>query len=74
MPGLGHCQAHTDLSTPVHFTRFNLQTLPQPRLDEYSAALADGAPVVCLFVNDDCNAKVGWVVCVLSNTALRQLC
>lgn len=30
----------------------------QARLDRHTAKLAQGAPVVCLFVNDDCDAKV----------------
>jgi hypothetical protein len=44
----------------------------QARLDSSTAELAKGSPVVCLFVNDDCNAKVNSRTAILPVSASCQ--
>jgi hypothetical protein len=39
-----------------------LLLLSQARLDKQTAGLAEGSPVVCLFVNDNCDAPVSGAI------------
>ncbi len=47
---LSHEKGDATYNSHIHFF--------EPRLTEETAALADGYDAVCIFVNDDCNAKV----------------
>lgn len=46
------------LAPPFHEAGFENLHFIDARLDSQTADLAKGSPVVCLFVNDNCNAKV----------------
>eukprot|EP00878_Enallax_costatus_P017623 GHUV01018517.1.p1 GENE.GHUV01018517.1~~GHUV01018517.1.p1 ORF type:complete len:223 (+),score=45.94 GHUV01018517.1:418-1086(+) len=47
----------TFLAPPLKKAGFTNMDFVEARLDRHTASLANGSPVVCLFVNDDCDAK-----------------